>query len=294
MNTPHPIPATLTARDGTVLALRHWPLPDGVTPRGVACLVHGLGEYIERYAHVAAQLNQWGWAVVGHDHRGHGHSQGPHGVLQQEDDLLVDLAQVLDTIRHAYPDQRLLMIGHSLGGLVASRFVAALAQPPEAAAWSRPIDALVLSSPALAFDMSAVQKVLIHTVGRLTPKLPVSNGLNADWVCSDPAVVKAYANDPMIHDRITPRLTRFLLHSGTVVQQRAATWATPTLLIYAGADRCVNPAGSARFSANAPTSQVTTHRYAHMAHELFNEPDQSLVFADLGRWLDMLDTPPQA
>ena len=70
------------------------------------------------------------------------------------------------------------------------------------------------------------------------------------------------------------------------MQHRAAAWATPTLLIYAGADRCVNPAGSARFSANAPISQVTTHRYAHMDHEIFNEPDQSRVFSDMARWLN--------
>ncbi|MDE2401161.1 MAG: lysophospholipase [Burkholderiales bacterium] len=284
----HTLPATVTTRDGLRLALRHWPLPAGVTPRGVVCLVHGLGEHTGRYAHVAAHLNDWGWAVVGHDQRGHGRSEGPPGRLRRSDDLLVDLALVIDTLRSAYPRERLLMIGHSLGGLVASRFVAALAQPRESASWVRPVDALVLSSPALDPGLNAAQKLLLATVGRLAPDLPVSNGLRPEWVSNDPAVVQAYVNDPLVHDRATGRLTQFLLDGSERVMQRAPQWATPTLLIYAGADRCVQAAGSARFSALAPTRRVATHVYPRMAHEIFNEPDQSQVFADLARWLDTL------
>ncbi|RZI82328.1 MAG: alpha/beta hydrolase [Rubrivivax sp.] len=282
---PH-FPATIGTRDGLALATRHWPLPDGVSPRGVALLVHGLGEHIGRYDHVAKLLNGWGWAAVGYDHRGHGRSPGPQGRLTDQTDLLHDLAAVVDATRTAYPGQRLLLIGHSLGGLVAARFVAAQASPAEGAPWARPVDLLVLSSPAFDPGLSWAQKTLLSTFGALLPDLPVPNGLKPDWICSDPAVVKAYLADPLVHDRATGRLTRFILEGGANVLQRAPHWTTPTLLLYGGADRCVRPAGSARFAAAAPHAVVCTQAYPRMAHEIFNEPDQAQVFADLARWLD--------
>ena len=89
---PHRIPATVRTRDGLDLRVHHWPLPPDVRGRGVALIVHGLGEHAGRYAHVAAHLNRQGWSVVSYDHRGHGQSPGARGVLKQDDDLLHDLA----------------------------------------------------------------------------------------------------------------------------------------------------------------------------------------------------------
>jgi alpha-beta hydrolase superfamily lysophospholipase len=279
------LPATATTRDGLALALTHWPLAAGGAPQGVVCLVHGLGEHAGRYAHVARFLNEAGWAVVAYDHRGHGRSPGPRGGLAQDDDLLHDLAAVIDTLRGTYPSQRLLVLGHSMGGVTVARFVSAWAQPAEDAPWRRPVDLCVLSSPALDIGLSGLQKGMLGSLGRLTPDLAVGNGLKPEWVCSDPAVVKRYVEDPLVHDRITARLTRFLLEGGETVHARASGWAVPTLLIYAGSDRCVRPAGSERFSAAAPRSLVTTKAYPHMAHEIFNEPDQAGVLKDLGDWL---------
>ena len=278
-------PITLTTRDNLKLAVTHWPLPAGAAPRGVFCLVHGLGEHTGRYAHVVRALQDCGWAVVAHDHRGHGRSEGPRGGLRQDDDLLHDLATVIDHARSLYPSRPLGLLGHSMGGLTVARFVAALAAPAEQAGWQRDVDLCVLSSPALDIGLSSVQRAMLGTVGRLTPDVAVGNGLKPDWICSDPAVVKAYLDDPLVHDRITGRLTRFMLDGGDVTLARAPHWATPTLLQYAGSDRCVRPAGSERFAATAPARQVETRAYAHMAHEIYNEPDRTVALADLQAWL---------
>ena len=72
------------------------------------------------------------------------------------------------------------------------------------------------------------------------------------WISRDPAVVRAYVADPLVHDRITPRLVRFIVDGGELVRSRAPHWTVPTLLMWAGADRCVAPAGSAAFAAAAP------------------------------------------
>jgi alpha-beta hydrolase superfamily lysophospholipase len=282
---PAAIPATVSTRDGLPLVTHHWPLPAGAAAQGVALIVHGLGEHARRYEPVAAYLNQQGWAAVGYDHRGHGRSPGKRGVLQQSDDLLHDLASLVDATRAAYPGQRLILVGHSLGGAIAARFVAALATPPEQATWSRPVDGLVLSSPALAVSMSAFQKALLAVFGSLTPDIAVGNGLKPEWVCHNPATVAAYKADPLVHDRVSGRLTRFILDSGDTARARAPHWAVPTLILWGGQDRCVNPEGSAQFLAAAPKALVGGQPFPTLAHEIFLEAEQAQVFAVVGDWL---------
>ena len=274
----------LTTEDGLALHVREWPVStDSV--RGTVLIVHGLGEHIARYGHVAQALNRAGWNVIGHDQRGHGASEGGRGVLAHADSLLLDLSRVIDALRSARPGP-LMLLGHSLGGLVAARFVAgAIDGTPNERAWSRDVDALVLSSPALNAGMSSAQRLLLAATAPLTPNLAVGNGLKAEWLSRDPAVVQAYRDDPLVHDRITPRLAQFIVDAGTVVQQRAPRWNVPTLLLYAGADRCVAPAGSATFAANAPAGVVTARVWPHLFHEIFNEPERDEVLGLLIEWL---------
>lgn len=271
----------LRSHDGLALRGCCWPVAG--TPRGSVLIVHGLGEHIGRYEHVAAQLNAWGWHAAGCDQRGHGRSGGARGRLAHADDLLVDLALVADTLRERWPGP-LVLLGHSLGGLVAARFVAG--QP--GAAWVRPVQALVLSSPALDPGMSVWQKLLLALAGRIAPNLGVGNGLQPAWISRDLHVVQRYTSDALVHDRIAPRLARFIVDAAAVVLQRAPQWSVPTLLLYAGSDRCVVPAGSAAFAAAAPSGTVHAQVFPALYHELFNEPEQQQVFAALHGWLDAL------
>jgi alpha-beta hydrolase superfamily lysophospholipase len=279
--------SSLTTADGLVLHRQEWPLANA---RGTVLIVHGLGEHIGRYAHVVAHLTGWGWNVVGYDHRGHGRSEGAKGCLNASGDLLSDLALVIDSVRRQHRGP-LVLLGHSMGGLVAARFVAEGAGRDKPAAWYRPVDALVLSSPALAADTSAVQKLLLLTLGSLAPNLAVNNGLKPEWISRDAQVVAAYQADPLVHDRLSPRLARFILDEGEWVRQHAAQWVLPTLLIYAGSDRCVAARGSREFAAAAPKAAVTTREFGPLFHEIFNEPEQAEVFEVLGTWLHGLKQP---
>ncbi len=270
--------STLQAGDGVGLHLRTW---DAVgTPRGTVVLVHGLGEHIGRYDHVATALAAEGWGVVGYDHRGHGHSGGPRGGLATADDLLQDLATVIDHVRTEGP---LVVLGHSVGGAVAGRFVAE-GLAPEPAPWYRPVDALVMTSPALDLGMNPAQRGLLAVLGPVAPNLGVGNGLEPEWVSRDPAVVHAYEDDPLVHDRVTAKLVRFLLNAGRIVVERGRSWKVPTLLLWAGADRVVSPAGSAAFADAAPDDVVASKEYPGWFHEILNEPEKAEVL-EIRRWL---------
>lgn len=272
--------STLTTADGLKLHVREWP---GENARGTVLIVHGLGEHIGRYEHVAAHLRRGGRHVVGYDQRGHGASEGPRGRVHRPDDLLRDLALVIDAVRVRQRGP-LVLLGHSMGGLVAARLVAAglEAKPPK---WHRDVDALVLSSPALDAGLGGAQKLLLALLGRIAPNFAVGNGLKPDWVSRDPAVVTAYVDDPLVHDRVSPKLVRFIVDGGEFVRAHAAQWRVPTLLLYAGSDRCVAPAGSAAFARAAPADVVTAQAFPALYHEIFNEPEQAEVFAVLAHWL---------
>jgi alpha-beta hydrolase superfamily lysophospholipase len=274
---------SLTTADGEPLHVRDWAVPSA---RGTVLVVHGLGEHIGRYQRLAEDLNGQGWNVTGFDLRGHGASAGGRGEIADADSLPDDLGRVLRQLR-VLRTGPVVLFGHSLGGLIAARFVAE-GLSPQPAAWSAPVDALVMSSPALDAGLSGGQKLLLAVLGRLAPDRALGNGLDPDDLSHDPQVVADYRADPLVHSRITPRLVRFLVDAGRVVAAAAPRWQVPTLLLYAGADRCVRPAGSAAFAAAAPPAVVRAIRYDALAHEIFNEPERRQVLADLYRWLAAL------
>ncbi len=278
-----------STHDGLRLQRHTWPCE---AARGTVLIVHGLGEHAGRYAALAATLNGAGWRVCGFDHRGHGRSEGARGDLPAPEATLRDLAGLIDAVRAEWPGP-LVLLGHSLGGLIAARLVAeALAPAP--AAWARPVDALVLSSPALDPGLSGLQKLMLAVGERLTPGVAVGNGLQASWLSHDAAVVQDYRVDPLVHDRITARLTRFIVDAGRLVRAAAPRWQTPTLLQWAGADRCVAPAGSAEFAAAAPPRIVSTQAWPGLFHEIYNEPERALVLAELTGWLSGIEFSPVA
>jgi len=269
--------STLRTPDGETLALHDWPLPSDLPAKAIVLLVHGIGEHAGRYRRVAERLNDWGFAVRAADHYGHGASSGARGGLPSVMRLADDLALVVDDTRRAHPGLPLVLLGHSLGGLVAASFVARAV---------RKVDALVLSSPGLDPGLGVFQKFLIALLSRVAPDLRVGNGLDDNYLSHDPAVVLAYRGDPLCHDRVGARLARFLADEGAVVQAAAPQWQVPTLLIYAGDDRLVKPVASRAFAAAAPASVLSATCFPALYHEIFNERDATPVFETLRRWLD--------
>jgi alpha-beta hydrolase superfamily lysophospholipase len=259
------------------LALYDWALPAS-QPLGTVILVHGLGEHAGRYGEVAAHLQQWGFAVRAYDQQGHGQSHGARGDMLRPGSLQADLCRVIDDTRQ-HPSLQgtpLILLGHSMGGLVVARTLAE---------GLRPVDAAVLSSPALGAFPNLFQKMLLASLPRVVPHLRVDNGLKADFVSRDPDVVKAYKADPLVHRRISAGLAAWILTQGAQTLEDAGQWQVPTLLLYAGQDRLVNPLASADFARAAPAALLQAECFEGMYHEIFNDLYRAQVFAALKRWL---------
>ncbi len=243
-------------------------------------LMHGLGEHSGRYQHVVEFFCARGFAVRTYDHRGHGRSGGPRGDVPDDAALLDDATLVMqDWLRQANrPQSAPLLFGHSMGGLLAARFAVSAITP---------LSGLILSSPALALPLSGAQKLLLKVLTKLAPGLAVSNGLKRRYLSHDKATIEAYNRDPLVHKKITARLLQAMLAAIAIVQNKAKTLNTPTLLLYAGDDHLIDPNGSAGFFGKLSAGVGSVHRYDHLYHEIFNEcnADADRVFADLDHWL---------
>ena len=265
----------LTMADGQALFVRDWPHQRA---HDAVLIVHGLGEHSGRYERLAQWFHARGYSVRSYDQRGHGRTPGRRGALRHSDDLLEDLATVYNSYAASLPRLPLLL-GHSMGGLVAARCVLdRRIRPP----------AMVLCSPALRTWESPFMQRLASLLARVAPNLPLANGLPFDKLSHDPQVEPAYRGDPWRHGRITPRLAEFIFHAGDTAVADAPRLPVPTLLLVAGSDKLVNPSGSRDFAASAWASNLLTTRYFDaLYHELFNEaePARSQVLKQLGDWL---------
>ena len=157
---------------------------------------------------------------------------------------------------------------------------------------SRPVDGLVMSGSARDAGLRWLQEILLAVLPRLAPNLCLGNGLKTKYLSHDAVVVQKYLADRLVHNRISARLAQFIATAGPATVAAAAHWSTPTLLMYAGADRLVNPADSRAFADKATHSPavrpgtVTARRFDGLYHEIFNEADKAPVFHALKAWLD--------
>lgn len=261
--------------DGLLLVGRCWE-PDG-EPKAVVCLVHGLGEHCGRYAHVAAALNDAGYAVLASDERGHGRSEGKRGHIPSYDALMDDISLLLTQAAERYPGKPRFLYGHSLGGNEVLNY--ALRRRPDVAG-------VVSTSPGLrpGFKPPALQLAAGRLMNRLWPAFTMPNSLEVDAFCRDPAVIAAYQADPLNHDRLSARLGIGLLEAGEWALAHAAEFPVPLLLMHGTTDRLTSPAASVEFASRAPN--CTLQLWEGFYHETHNDPEKDQVIAFMVRWLD--------
>jgi alpha-beta hydrolase superfamily lysophospholipase len=254
---------TLLEHGEQSLAFYQWPQAPEAGQAAVL-LLHGLGEHMGRYGHIASALQAAGYVVFGYDHHGHGLSSGLRGDLLNAHQLVDDVAFVVEHVR-SLTASPLVLLGHSMGGLV---------------------DALAMSSPALGAHTNLIQKFLLATLPHFSPHLRVDNGLKIAWLARDAQVVRAYQHDPLVHRKISAALASWVITEGAKTVQEASAWHLPTLLLYAGQDQLVLPQASAAFAQAAPDDVVQAHCFNVMYHEIFNDPEKAMVIAKLQSWLD--------
>lgn len=262
----------VSARDGTSLLVRHWPVAVG-EPWASMVLVHGLAEHSGRYEHVGAQLAAAGIETYAYDQRGFGGSGGDRASVDRWSQHHDDLEERLAAVRSLAPNRPLVLYGHSLGGLIALGYVLDGRARP---------DLLVLSAPAIGARIPLWQRLLVGSLRRVAPGMMLSNRLDTNDLSTDPDVRAKYVSDPLNQHKSTVRFA----HAAFGEQRRVAAsldrLSIPTFVVHGGADRLVPTETSAPLEGR---SGVTRKVYPGVVHELHNEPDGAKVIKDIVAWI---------
>jgi alpha-beta hydrolase superfamily lysophospholipase len=263
----HVLPGTRGA-----ISVREWP---NARPRYVVLVVHGYGEHVGRYEELAGVLVGHGAAVFGPDHVGHGRSAGERALIEDFEDVVTDVHTVAALARAARPDVPVVMVGHSMGGLIAARY---------AQRYGDTLAALVLSGPVIgAWDLPGRLLALDDI-----PDTPISPAA----LSRDPAVGAAYAADPLVwHGPMKRPTVEAFARTLETVSRGGDVGPLPLLWLHGDEDRLVPLAGS-RVGVEALSGGRLTERIRPGArHEVFHETDRARVFADVTAFLDQVLAP---
>jgi acylglycerol lipase len=248
----------------------------GESPIGVVLIIHGLGEHINRYNHWAKRFNNSGWAVMGFDLRGHGHSQGKRGNGNYLSHLN-DIEAVFLHLNKLFGDIPKVLYGHSMGGNLALGYE--ITRKP-------PVKRLIVTSPWLhLYNPPPLPVVLFSKLMlKIFPAFSTSNGLNPKFISRDKKVCDNYREDPLVHNKISVSTFLQMQQWASYILRNKHKVNVPLLLMHGSGDRITSWNGSELFALE--TSENTHLKiWPECYHELHNELCNEEVFNYISNWL---------
>lgn len=269
------IEETVTVTDGLRLYLRRTEVANA---RGEILIAHGFGEHSGRYGALTDHLTSHNYSVTAYDQRGHGLSDGLPGHVESFDEYDQDLMKLVASVRERNQAAPIFLIGHSMGGLIALRYLARRGGELSAAVISAPLIEVAVPVPA--------HKLMIARVGaRMAPRLRLDNEINPANLSRDPEVGRAYAVDPLVNRKVSTTWFSEATRAMREVAQSASQIKTPVLVMHGTEDRLASVEATKRMFANIGSSDKELVIYPGFYHELFNEPEKQDVFERVTDWL---------
>jgi alpha-beta hydrolase superfamily lysophospholipase len=254
-------------------------------PDRVLVLIHGYAEHAGRYDEMAIHFARRGFAVHAYDQIGHGRTKGARGHVDRFDRLTEEVARFVDLVRLEHPGLPVVLVGHSMGGLVVAG--TAVFQAPA-------VERIVLSGALLDLNSAGglrqkLSLVIARVLSVIAPRIGLAAGLDLEGLSRDPEVIRRYEADPNVKDRMSARFAAGMSAMVGSVAAAASRVAQPVLILHGADDSIAPPDGSKQFHAGlapevARESALTI--YPELRHEIFNEPEREAVWQDILNWLD--------
>ena len=268
----------LLSGDGFNLFWKAW-IPDA-KPKAVIHIIHGYAEHVDRYKNVVDELVPDSYLVIAKDHRGHGRSDGKRGHVKSFEQYIEDERTFYkEIIEKDYNGIPYFVLGHSMGSIIALNY---------ADRYQDDINGMILSGtgskPGKAIGKAIV---LLSKIGsRLFPGVHVKSVLPPEFISRDPDTVKAYVDDPLTYDVITPRLAEQMYTYLDLGFSKAGNISIPVLIQCGSADTSFS--GQEELYNAMASNDKTIKIYEGLKHEVYNEleEDRKLVLKDLHNWLN--------
>jgi acylglycerol lipase len=254
-------------------------LPD-TKAKGVVIMVHGLSEHIGRYQHVAEALANAGYKVYGLDHRGHGKSDGKRVQVTSHTHFLNDLKSYFDTIRSENNEEKIFLLGHSMGSVIALQF---------ALIHQNSLAGLVVTGTAtdVASMVSPMLRNIANGLHKIVPHAPIGAPLKVETLINDAAMQQIWLADTLVHKGWTPvSIAKYIIDTGDVIQMNAKQLVLPILIMHGEEDKVASISGSRIMYERVSSADKTLKTWANMQHEILNEVDRQAVINTIIEWLD--------
>jgi len=259
----------ISSFDGTKLYLKK-NIPD--TPKAIMVVVHGLCEHLGRYDYLTQKLYDRSFGIYRFDHRGHGKSEGKKVFYSNFNEIIDDVNKVVEFAKKEHPALPIFLIGHSMGGFAVTAF---------GTKYPGKINGIV-SSGALTRNNAKFADDLPKD---LPVETYIPNELGAG-VCSDPAVIEAYVNDPLVEKEIAVGLIYELFKGVDWLIENPKNFVDPILLLHGCCDGIVSEKDSRDFYGDIASKDKTLKIYAFLFHEIFNEPSKDHIIKEVIIWLE--------
>lgn len=269
---------TFAAQDKTSIYWKGWALDNA--PKALVHIIHGYAEHIDRYTNVVGELLPSGYAVFGTDHRGHGHSDGRRGHVKSFQEFIDDEEQFhREVIKVRFPGIPRFVLGHSMGSVIAMNYVEQKTDD---------IKGLILSGTGSqpGTDIPKILLTVTKILSRILPAVHVKSPLPPEFISRDMDVVKAYIDDPLVYNVITPRLAHEMNRYVVIGARNASKIKIPVLIQLGSRDTAFS--GQRELFEMVGAQDKTFKCYEGLKHEVYNElaADRARVLADLRNWLD--------
>ncbi|PYP86588.1 MAG: alpha/beta hydrolase [Blastocatellia bacterium AA13] len=266
---------SIITQDRTKLWMWRRPAPQAVAE---AILVHGFGEHSGRYGALTSHLSARGCSVTGYDQRGHGKSDGARGHVERFKDYEDDLGLMIRRVVSNEAPLPLFLVAHSMGGLIALRYL--LRNDPA-------IRGAVISAPLVGVAARVPpHKLLIGKISAaLMPRLTLNNEIDPAVLSRDPNVGAAYAADPLVHHVVSARWFAEATRAMEDLTRRASEIKKPLLILHGSDDKLASYDATARLFPLIGSKDKELRTYSGFYHELFNEPEKEELFSTVTNWI---------
>mgnify|MGYP001082137156 CR=1 FL=1 len=268
-----------TSFDGMKLSGYLWEPKE--KPKALINLVHGFGEYSERYGHWAMRFAEKGFVIHAIDYRGHGKSDGHRGYIHKFEDFLNDIDVLIKESEKLYPEISQFIYGHSLGGNIVTNYILKRENNFRGA---------VISSPwyQLAFSPSTLTIFFARIIKKIFPKFTGKANLDAKALSHDKRVIKEYISDPLVHEKLSPNMFFEIYNAGIQALDNVDKLNIPVLLQHGNSDPITSCKASKEFYTKAEklSREIEYKEWEGMYHELHNELEYEEVFRYVVGWIE--------
>ncbi|CAF2953094.1 unnamed protein product [Rotaria sp. Silwood2] len=261
--------------DQSPLVGRIWPMKTG-PPQAVLLIVHGSSEHCQRYGHMADFYTNHQITCISYDMRGHGSSPGERGYTSHLNALHDDLESIITYIRQElYLYLPIIIYAHGTGSVLCAAHC--VRRSPQ---WLD-CQAMILSTPSICLKQHFSKGVLFvaRAFANLSPhfRLPIYGNYTVEY-CNDPEVVKAYRNDPLVHDRWPASTCAMCLEVGNLLRNTNINMPCPVLMQHGEADIITPIQYVQKWVSQQLIGDVTFKSWPGHIHELHNDIGKEEIF----------------